>query len=408
MPFARLNRIGNREGSMTQIHGEVAEGFGAVADAFADNFDDHGEVGAAFCLYVGGASVVDVWGGMADPATGRPWEQDALQLHFSTTKGVAAICAAILHERGQLDYDSPVADYWPEFAAGGKATVTVAQCMSHQAGLAAVDTPLTLDEICDKEPVLRALEIQEPLWEPGTANGYHAITYGWIVGEIVKRIDGRPIGRFLAEEIAGPLGVDSFIGLPESEEHRVTRIIPAPVITDPPTIELIAAMMGPGSLGYRALTMDGAMLVGQEYDPSVPLQIDAFNTRQVHAAEIPGAAGISEARALARMYGACVSEVDGIRLISDETVRTVRAERSRGPDKSLVVECAWGMGFMRHLDTNPMLTGESFGHPGAGGSLAFGDLDHQVGFGYVMNQMGNGVAGDPRANALIEAVRSCL
>ena len=393
---------------MVEINGDVAEGFGLVADAFTRNFDDHGEVGAAFCLYVDGADVVDLWGGVADPATGGKWERNTLQLHFSTTKGVAAICAAILNERGQLDYETPVAAYWPEFAAGGKEAVTVAQCMSHQAGLAAVDSPLSLDEICDKEPVLRAIEVQEPLWEPGTANGYHAITYGWIVGEILKRIDGRPIGRFLADEVAGTLGIDSFIGLPESEEHRVAQLIPAPVITDPPTIELITAMMGPGSLGYRSLTMDGAMLGDQEYDPSVPLQIDTFNSRQVHAAEIPGAAGISEARALARMYGACVSEIDGIRLISDDTVRTVRAERSRGPDKSLIVECAWGMGFMRHLDTNPMLTGESFGHPGAGGSLAFGDLDHQVGFGYVMNQMGNGVAGDPRANALIEAVRSCL
>ena len=408
MPFVKLQRTSYWKRPMTLINGEVAEGFEPVADAFTDNFDHRDEVGAAFCLYVGGTSVVDIWGGIADLATGRSWEQDTLQLHFSTTKGVAAICAAILHERGQLDYDLPVTTYWPEFAAGGKETVTVAQCMSHQAGLAAVDTPLTLDEICDKEPVLRALEIQEPLWEPGTANGYHAITYGWIVGEIVKRIDGRPIGRFLADEVAGTLDIDSFIGLPESEEHRVARLIPAPVITDPAIIELITAMMGPGSLGYRSLTMDGAMLGNQEYDPFVPLQIETFNSRQVHAAEIPGAAGISEARALARMYGACVSEIDGIRLISDDTVRTVRAERSRGPDKSLVVECAWGMGFMRHLDTNPMLTGESFGHPGAGGSLAFGDLDHQVGFGYVMNQMGNGVAGDPRANALIEAVRSCL
>ena len=408
MPFVKLQRTSYWKRPMTLINGEVAEGFEPVADAFTDNFDHRDEVGAAFCLYVGGTSVVDIWGGIADLATGRSWEQDTLQLHFSTTKGVAAICAAILHERGQLDYDLPVTTYWPEFAAGGKETVTVAQCMSHQAGLAAVDTPLTLDEICAKEPVLRALEIQEPLWEPGTANGYHAITYGWIVGEIVKRIDGRPIGRFLADEVAGTLDIDSFIGLPESEEHRVARLIPAPVITDPAIIELITAMMGPGSLGYRSLTMDGAMLGNQEYDPFVPLQIETFNSRQVHAAEIPGAAGISEARALARMYGACVSEIDGIRLISDDTVRTVRAERSRGPDKSLVVECAWGMGFMRHLDTNPMLTGESFGHPGAGGSLAFGDLDHQVGFGYVMNQMGNGVAGDPRANALIEAVRSCL
>ncbi len=388
------------EKAMVEINGDVAEGFGLVADAFTRNFDDHGEVGAAFCLYVDGADVVDLWGGVADPATGRKWERNTLQVHFSTTKGVAAICAAILHERGQLDYETPVAAYWPEFAAGGKEAVTVAQCMSHQAGLAAVDTPLTLDEICDKEPVLRALEVQEPLWEPGTANGYHAITYGWIVGEIVKRVDGRPISQFLAEEIAGPLGIDSFIGLPESEEHRVAPIIGAPPPDDQEEMEMMLALMGPGTLGFRALTMDGAIVMTDEQNP--------FNTRQVHAAEIPGAAGISEARALARMYGACVSEVDGLRLFGDGTVRTVRAERSRGPDKTLVVECAWGLGFMRTDEMNPMLTTESFGHPGAGGSLAYGDLEHRVGFGYVMNQMGGNITGDPRAASLTDAIRSCL
>ena len=385
---------------MVEINGDVAEGFGLVADAFTRNFDDHGEVGAAFCLYVDGADVVDLWGGVADPATGGKWERNTLQVHFSTTKGVAAICAAILHERGQLDYETPVAAYWPEFAAGGKEAVTVAQCMSHQAGLAAVDTPLTLDEICDTEPVLRALEVQEPLWEPGTANGYHAITYGWIVGEIVKRVDGRPISQFLAEEIAGPLGIDSFIGLPESEEHRVAPIIGAPPPDDQEEMEMMLALMGPGTLGFRALTMDGAIVMTDEQNP--------FNTRQVHAAEIPGAAGISEARALARMYGACVSEVDGLRLIGDGTVRTVRAERSRGPDKTLVVECAWGLGFMRTGEMNPMLTTESFGHPGAGGSQAYGDLEHRVGFGYVMNQMGGNITGDPRAASLTDAIRSCL
>ena len=385
---------------MVEINGDVAEGFGLVADAFTRNFDDHGEVGAAFCLYVDGADVVDLWGGVADPATGGKWERNTLQLHFSTTKGVAAICAAILNERGQLDYETPVAAYWPEFAAGGKEAVTVAQCMSHQAGLAAVDSPLSLDEICDKEPVLRALEVQEPLWEPGTANGYHAITYGWIVGEIVKRVDGRPISQFLAEEIAGPLGIDSFIGLPESEEHRVAPIIGAPPPDDQEGMEMMLAVMGPGTLGFRALTMDGALVMTDEQNP--------FNTRQVHAAEIPGAAGISEARALARMYGACVSEVDGLRLIGDGTVRTVRAERSRGPDKTLVVECAWGLGFMRTGETNPMLTTESFGHPGAGGSQAYGDLEHRVGFGYVMNQMDGNITGDPRAASLTDAIRSCL
>ena len=387
-------------GNTEHIHGEVVDGYGAVADAFAGNFADADEVGAACCVYVDGEPVVDLWGGMADLSTGRPWERDTLQLHFSTTKGLAAICAAMLVERGLLDDEAPVARYWPEFAGGGKEGVTVAQCMSHTAGLPAVDVPLTVDELCAVEPVLRALEAQEPLWEPGTANGYHAITYGWIVGEIVRRIDGRTLGTFLAEEVAGPLGAESYIGLPESEEHRVAPIINSPPPTDPEVLELMTAIIGPGTMGYRSLTMDGAIMLDADPNP--------FNTRQVHATEMPAANGISEARGLARIYGATVAEVDGVRLLSDDTVRYVRAERSRGPDRSLVLEGAWGLGFMRDIEFNPLLTPDSFSHPGAGGSLAYGDLEHGVGFAYVMNQMGNGVAGDPRANALIEAVRSCL
>ncbi|HBL07613.1 MAG: beta-lactamase family protein [Acidimicrobiales bacterium] len=385
---------------MTEISGDTAGGFEAVAEAFEHNFDEHDEVGAACCVYVGGEPVVDLWGGTADKVSGRPWERDTLQLHFSTTKGVAAICAAMLYQRGMLDYAAPVALYWPDFAGGGKEQVTVAHCLSHQAGLAAVDADLTLDDLCAVEPVLRALEAQEPLWEPGTANGYHAITYGWIVGEIVRRIDGRSLGRFLADEVAGPLGAESYIGLPESEEPRVTTLLNAPPPATQEELELMMAVMGPGTMGYRALTMDGAIPFGAPENP--------FNSRQVHATEMPAANGISEARGLARIYGATVGDVDGIRLIDDDTVRTVRAEHSRGPDRTLVVEGAWGMGFMLDLEVNPMLTGKSFGHPGAGGSLAFGDLENGVGFAYVMNQMGGGIAGDPRATGLVEAVRSCL
>ncbi|MDP7549771.1 MAG: serine hydrolase domain-containing protein [Acidimicrobiales bacterium] len=385
---------------MTEVRGTTAEGFTGVTEAFQRNFDEFGEVGAACCVYVDGVPVVDVWGGLADQASGRAWESDTLQLHFSTTKGLAAICAAMLYERGLLDYEAPVSQYWPEFAGGGKGGITVAQCMSHRSGLAAVDTPLTLDEIWAVEPVLRAIEAQEPLWEPGSANGYHAITYGWIVGEIVRRIDGRTLGAFLAEEVSGPLGAESYIGLPESEEGRVATLLNSPPPATQEELELMMAVMGPGTMGFRALTMDGAIPFGAPENP--------FNAREMHATEMPAANGISEARALARIYAATVGDVDGIRLVSDDTVRHVRSERSRGPDLSLVAECAWGLGFMRDLEVNPMLTGESYGHPGAGGSIAFGDLENGVGFAYVMNQMGGGIAGDPRANGLIEALRSCL
>ena len=335
-------------------------------------------------------------GGLADQASGRAWESDTQQLYFSTTKGIAAICTAMFNERGLLDYEAPVAHCWPEFAAGGKEVITVAQCMSHQSGLPVVDTPLTLEEICAVGPVLRALEAQEPLWEPGTANGYHAITYGWIVGEIVRRT----LGTFLAEEVAGPLGAESYIRLPESEEGRVATLLNSPPPATPEELELIMAVMGLGTMGLRALTMDGAIPFGAPENP--------FNSREMHATEMPAANGISEARGLARMYAATVGDVDGLRLIGGDTVRHVRSERSRGPDLTLVAECAWGLGFMRDMEVNPMLTGESYGPPGAGGSITFGDLDSGVGFAYVMNQMGGGVAGDPRATGLIEALRSCL
>jgi CubicO group peptidase (beta-lactamase class C family) len=388
---------------MVDIHGDVDEGFGAVADAFGANFENYGEVGAAFCLHVAGRNVVDVWAGIADTATGRPWERDTLCLHFSTTKGVAAICAALLYERGQLDYDAPVADYWPEFAQAGKEEVTVAQCMSHTAGLAAVDVDLTLDQVLAVDPVVDALARQAPLWEPGTVNGYHGLTYGWIVGEIVRRIDGRRIGQFLREEIAEPFGIDTFIGLPESEEARVARLEPAPRPTDPVMLEMMMKVMGPGTLGYRMLTMNGAM-------PPTPAEGEEmlFNTRAVHATEMPGANGISTARALSRLYASCVGDVDGKRLISDDTVKHIRAARSKGPDRCLVIEASWGLGFMRDMPFSPMLGPESFGHAGAGGSLAYGDLEAQVGYGYVMNQMGGGISGDPRTIALNDAVRVCL
>jgi CubicO group peptidase (beta-lactamase class C family) len=388
---------------MVDIAGDIEQGFGPVADAFAANFEKHGELGAAFCLHVGGRRVVDIWAGVADKRTDRPWERDTLALHFSTTKGVAAICAALLYERGLLDYDAPVADYWPEFAQGGKEAVTVAQCMSHTAGLAAVDENLTLEEILAVEPAVHAIERQAPLWEPGTANGYHGITYGWIVGEIVRRIDGRRIGQFLQEELAQPLGIDTFIGLPEAEEPRVAWLEPAPAPTDPAMLEMMMKVMGPGTLGHRMLTMNGAM-------SPVPAEGEdmLFNTRAVHATEMPGANGISTARALSHMYAACVSEVDGRRLIGDDTVKHIRAARSKGPDQCLIVEASWGLGFMRDMPFSPMLGAESFGHAGAGGSLAYGDLEAQVGYGYVMNQMGGGISGDPRTIALNEAVRACL
>lgn len=376
--------------SAPSIDGDVADGFGPVADAFRANFIEGGEVGAACCLYVGGREVVNLRGG---------WSDDTLALVFSTTKGATAICVAMLADAGRLDYDEPVASYWPEFAAGGKEAVTVGHVMSHQAGLSSTEAPLTMEEILAVEPVVDALAAQAPLWEPGTAHGYHALTYGWLAGEIVRRVDGRSLGRFLADEVAGPLGIEFWIGLPESEEPRVAPLLPAPR-PEGAELELMMKIAGPGTEGGRALTMNGAFpFGGSEF---------AFNRREVHATEMPAANGITDARSIARLYAATIGEVDGIRLLSDATVETVRTERVQGPDRSLVLPTRFGYGFMLDDEYLPLYGPGSFGHYGAGGSLGFANPEAGIGFGYVMTQMGGGIAGDPRAVRLIEATRASL
>jgi CubicO group peptidase (beta-lactamase class C family) len=198
------------------VQGRVDEGWGAVADAFRANFERRFELGAACCVYADGRPVVDLWGGA--------WDRDTLALVFSTTKGVTALCAHMLVERGALDVDAPVAAYWPEFASAGKDGVPVRWLLSHQAGLPFVDAALTLDDACAWEPVIRALEAQRPLWEPGTRHAYHPVTYGFLVGEVIRRAAGMTIGQFLSEEIVRPLALDAWIGLPEEAEHRVARL----------------------------------------------------------------------------------------------------------------------------------------------------------------------------------------
>ncbi len=381
-----------------QVQGTVEDGFGAVADAFVTNFTDHGELGAAFALYVDGSPKVDIWAGVADKTTGRPWAEDTLQLVYSTTKGAAAICVARLVEAGKLSYDDTVASHWPEFAANGKEAITVAQLMSHQAGLPYTDPPLSADEILAVTPVVEALAAQAPLWEPGTTHGYHALTYGWLAGELVRRVDGRRIGRYLAEEIAAPLGLDFWIGLPESEEPRVSRLESSAPPSDPEAIALMMEIMGPGTPGFNALMMSGSMLTIE----------NGFNSRAIHASEIPAANGITTARSLARMYAATIGEVDGVRLIGDDTVELVRAEQVFGRDHCLTMPTRFGLGFMLDGDFSSMLSPGSFGHPGAGGSLGYADPESGVGYGYVMNQMAGGLAGDPRTITLNDAVRASV
>jgi CubicO group peptidase (beta-lactamase class C family) len=386
---------------MVEIHGTVAPGFERVADAFRRNFDDFDELGAGFALVVDGCVQVDVFAGVADRATGREWDPDTLQLVFSTTKGATAVCIARLVDAGALSYDDTVATHWPEFAAAGKESITVAQLMSHQAGLPYVDRILSMDDLLAVDPVVEALAAQAPVWVPGTTHGYHALTYGWLAGELVRRVGGRSIGTYLADEIARPLDLDFWIGLPASEEARVSTLVPAPPPTDPEQFAEMLKMMGPGTTGFKSLTMNGALV-------AFGAAQNAFNTRAIHATEMPAANGITDAVSLAKMYAATVGEVDGIRLLSPEVMRRASAEAVRGPDAALVAETRFGMGFMLNNETVPLLGPNAFGHAGAGGSLGQADPDSGVGYGYVMNRMLGGIAGDPRTIRLNDAVRACL
>jgi CubicO group peptidase (beta-lactamase class C family) len=351
------------------IYGQVAEGFEAIREAFVENFEKHGDVGAACCIYLEGEPVVDLWGGMADPAAGREWQQETTQLVFSATKGATAICVNRLLELGVLELDAPVARYWPEFAAAGKAEIPLRWVLSHRAGLAAVDAELTLDEVLAWDPVVEAIAAQVPNWEPGTTHGYHARSYGWILGEVVRRVTGRSIGRYFAEEIADPLGLAFWIGVPEAELDHCARLIPPPG-GSPSVAELL------GSTSLTARVMSG------------PSDLDA--------------------RALARMYAATIDELGGVRLLSPETLAAACREQSKGPDEVILTPTRFGLGF----SLPPMLAlgcgDRSFGHPGAGGSLGLADPEARIGFGYVMNQMLFDPAGDPRSTGLLRALYECL
>ncbi len=383
---------------MTTIQGEVAAGWEPVRDAFAANFTERGDLGAGVAVVHQGRLVVDLVGGHRDRDRTVPYGPDALQLVFSTTKGLTAVCVGLCLQRGWLSPTQPVRELWPELPA----EVTVEQLMSHQVGLVTVEPPLTLAEALDWDTVVRGLEGTTPLWEPGTRHGYHAITYGWLAGELVRRSDPehRSLGRFFADEVAGPLGLDTWIGLPASQEPRVARLFGSSPPSDPALIEQLLATMGPATLGGRALSMSGAFAMGGKDLP--------WNKPEVRAAQIGGANGVTNARSLARLYGSLVGSVDGVGLFDAATVELMRAPRVAGPDACLLAETSFGIGFMLDTAFNPLLGRGSFGHPGAGGSLGFADPETGIGFGYVMNQMQQNLSADPRQGALLDAIRTCV
>ncbi|HPU37965.1 MAG TPA: serine hydrolase domain-containing protein [Microthrixaceae bacterium] len=393
---------------MVDIRGTVAPGFEPVRDAFEANFTDHGELGAGFSLYVGGEQVVELTGGSREPG-GAPYDADTLQLVFSSTKGVTAACAHLLVQRGMLDLDAPVSAYWPEFAAAGKADVPVRWLLTHEAGMIDVDRPMTVDEALDWDVVTAALAASAPVWAPGTGYGYHAVTFGWLVGEVVRRVAGIDFGEFVQLEIAGPLGLDLWVGLPDEEQSRVAPLVAAatedlsalnegaPNEGAPPQMSLIEALnalLGEGNLLGRTLAAPGGALEDDEL----------WNEDRVRAAQIPAANGVTNAASLARFYASLVSDVDGFRLLDAATLDTAIEPQVSGASLVPLLDIPFALGFMTHSANSPLLGGRSFGHYGAGGSLGFADPDRQIAGGYVMNVTQVAIAGDPRTAGLLAAV----
>jgi CubicO group peptidase (beta-lactamase class C family) len=405
----------------TAVQGQVEDGWGKVADVFRANFDgDPGEAGASCCVYLGNRKVVDLWGGLADSNANRPWRENTLAQVASTTKGATTICAHMLVERGELELDAPVARYWPEFGQAGKENIPVRWLLSHQAGLPLVDGPLTFEQACAWDPVIRSLEAQKPEWEPGTEHAYHSMTFGFLVGELVRRVSGKTIGKFFADEVANPLGLHAWIGLPEEQEENLATLEFAKPFTleemtagmvestglDAETVtRWIEAVWGPGSIQARAGSLGGAF-----ENPEV------YVSRAYREAEFAESGLVTDARSLARMYAATVSDVDGVRLLQPSTVAQATvvqtdATRMHGlpPELNVPADRSFYMslGFWRSCPVMPWTGPAAFGHPGSGGSVGFADPVAGVGFGYVMNLLAYG-PGEARARDLADAIVDCL
>jgi len=382
------------------IEGTCDRRFGQVKEAFDDNFEMTNEVGAAVAIYVDGKLVVDLWGGHTDKARTKPWTRDTLVNVYSTTKGLAAMCAHRLVDQGKLDLEAPVAKYWPEFAQAGKDKLPVKYLLSHRAGLPAVRKTLPPEALFDWKTMTDALAAQEPWWTPGTKHGYHAITYGWLVGEVVRRASGKTLGTYFRDEIVSPLGLDAHIGLDAKEDSRVSNIIPSPPPKPGEVNQLAAIMADPESITYKAIMNPGAVLAP-----------DVVNSRAWRGMELPSANGHATARSLAKAYAALArgGEIDGYRVLTPASIERCYTEQSFGIDEVLKQSTRVGLGFMLsqpgvEMGPNP----HTFGHPGAGGSIGFADPTAKVGFGYVMNQMGIDPLLDPRAARLFEALYKSL
>jgi len=388
------------------IDGTCAKGFERVADAFARNFAEHGEVGASVCLTVGGQTVVDLWGGLAHAKSETPWTRDTVGIVFSCTKGATALCAHVLASRGVLDIDAPVAELWPEFARHGKQHVTTRMMLDHSAGVPALRAKVKDDGPYDWEYMTSRLAEEEPFWVPGTRNGYHGMTFGWTVGEMVRRASGKSLGTFFRDEIAAPLGLDFWIGLPEEIEPRVAPVIPYIYKASGEKTPFMTDLTGdPTSPAYLFFMNVGAWRAG------------GANSRAGHAAEIGAANGITNARGLAGLYAPLAN--GGGTLVDARTLtRMGEVSMATHDDATLRLPTRFALGFMKSMDNRKRSAGAriygeacdsvilgsaAFGHVGAGGSLGFADPAAGLSFGYTMNRMGPGLLLNERGQALVDA-----
>jgi CubicO group peptidase (beta-lactamase class C family) len=382
------------------ISGFCDERFSAVREQFETNFIERGEVGACVSIMIDGEPVVDLWGGARD-RDGTPWGEDTMTTVFSCTKGAVALCAHLLVERGQLDLDAPVAEYWPAFGTGTKERATVRMMLNHSVGVPAFRDRLPDGAYADWDLMVAALENEEPWWEPGSRNGYHMMSFGWTVGELVRAVSGRSLGTFFADELADPLGAEFVIGVKPEDEHKVAKIIPHRAGPDDMTEFATAVVEQPGSLQRQALMNNGG------FDP---------NDWTYRRAEIGGGGGLANARGLSRLYGPV--SVGGGDLYSPATVATMgEVSVATGVDATLLVPTRFALGFMKSMDNrrrpfgdtdSVVLSPSAFGHVGAGGSIGFADPVHGLSFGYAMSRMGPGILLNERGQSLVDATYAAL
>lgn len=384
------------------IFGGTAVDFERIRPVFEAAFHEKPDMGAALAIRLNGEEVVNLWGGVADERTGAPWTEETLSVIFSCTKGLSSILAAQLVHEGRLRYNDRVADYWPEFAAAGKADVRVRDLLAHRSGLSAPREPLTADQITDWDFVVARLAAQKPLWTPNTGYAYHAITHGWLIGEVIRRITGQSLGQYFQTVIAKPLGADAWIGLPQGLHKRVAHMQVGSTLATLTSNQAAARMPNVMDWSEQAMTLGGALT------RELVTTDQGFNSPRIQAAEIPGAGGIATARALASIWSATIVRTDGVRLLEDTVIRDATAPQSEGSPVWNVPGPwpRWGMGFQLSSEARRYTSDHAFGHDGAGGQVAFADPATGIGFAFLTNQME--AIEDRRATNIVDCLRDIV